>query len=151
MIRLLPFCVSLPRRVFRPFRRLARPAGVATVAKIASVPVAAGLVCFMLPVWGGAGPGVAPALPGSGAPALPVLPAQSTFGSYGGSIYGGAVDLRDILVPAPGVPILPPGDLLIMERVQVAQSQPVSVPEPSAVALMAVGLAGLAMVRRARA
>ena len=146
MIRLLPFCVSLPRRVSRPFRRVARPAGVATVAKIASVPVAAGLVCFMLPVWGGGVPVVPPPVA-----AVRPLPATSTFGPYGGSIYGGAVDLRDILVPAPGVPILPPGDLLIMERVQVAQSQPVSVPEPSSVALMAVGLAGLAMVRRPRA
>ena len=143
MIRLLPFCLPVFRRVTRPFRRAARPAGVATVAKVASVPVAAGLVCFMLPVWGG---GV-PVVPAPVAAVRP-LPSTSTFGSHGGSIYGGAVDLRDILVPAPGVPILPPGDLLIMERVQVAQSQPVSVPEPSSVAIFAGALVLLAGVRR---
>jgi len=82
MIRLLPFCIPITRRGSRPIRRVARPAGVATVAKIASVPVTAGLVCFMLPVWGG---GV-PVVPAPVAAARP-LPSSSI------AIFAGALVL----------------------------------------------------------
>lgn len=155
MLRFILYCLPVARRIARPRlrpvtrirRTVARGAGIATAAKIGAVAVAVGgPVCVLLPVWGGGAP---QPLPIATAPA-PYATAEFLDGvGIGG--FGGPLDGRDFAALVPGIratDLLTSTTLIPMEpappvQIGTGPLPPTDVPEPSTLALLASGIAGM--------